>query len=166
MKILFAAILLSCAAMAQNDAAIEKAKSACGPGQIHFDVDATNYTESIAQPTNGKAFVFVIAQSNNTVRIGLNGAWVGAVEDDSHMSFPVDPGEHHLCASRQSFFSKGNATVALSSFTAEAGKVYYFRVRATSQGDTAFLLDMKPVNNDQGSYMVLKSKISDWHVRK
>jgi hypothetical protein len=107
MKILFAAILLSCAAMAQNDAAIEKAKSACGPGQIHFDVDATNYTESIAPPTNGKAFVFVIAQSNNTVRIGLNGAWVGAVEDDSHMSFPVDPGEHHLCASRQSFFSKG-----------------------------------------------------------
>lgn len=58
-----AVILLSCAAMAQNDAAIEKAESACGPGQIHFDVDATNYTESIAQPTNGKAFVFVIAQS-------------------------------------------------------------------------------------------------------
>ncbi|HWF04275.1 MAG TPA: hypothetical protein VHA06_11335, partial [Candidatus Angelobacter sp.] len=73
---------------AQNDAAIEKAKSACGPGQVHFDVDATNYTESIAQTTSGKAYVYVIAQSNNTVRIGLNGVWVGAVEGDSHVSFP------------------------------------------------------------------------------
>jgi hypothetical protein len=161
MKTILAVILLSCAAMAQNDAAIAKTKSACGPGQVHFDVAATNYTESIAQPTNGKAFVFLIAEGNNTVRIGLNGTWVGAVEGDSHMSFPVDPGEHHLCASGQSFFSKGNTTVALSSFTAEAGKVYYFRVRTSSQGDAAFL-----VNSDQGSYMVLKTKISNWHARK
>jgi hypothetical protein len=79
---------------------------------------------------------------------------------------PVDPGEQHVCTSWQSFFSKGNTAVGLSSFIAEAGKIYYFRVRATSQGDNAFLLDMEPVNNDQGSYMVLKTKISDWHARK
>jgi hypothetical protein len=50
MKIILAVILLSCAAMAQNDAAIEKAKSACGPGRVHFDVEAADYTDSIIQP--------------------------------------------------------------------------------------------------------------------
>jgi hypothetical protein len=167
MKTILTVILLSCAAMAQNDDAIEKAKSACGPGQVHFDVEATNYTESITEPVSGKAFVYVIVEGPITARIGLNGAWVGAAEGDSHMSFPVDPGAHHVCASWQSFFSKGNKAVALSSFTAEAGKVYYFRVRATIQGENASsLLDMDPLNSDQGSYMVLKSKISKWHERK
>ena len=167
MKTILALILLSCAAMAQNDAAIEKAKSACGPGPAHFDVEATSYTESITQPASGKAFVYVIAEGPITARIGLNGTWVGAVEGDSHMSFPVDPGEHHVCASWQSLFLKGNKAVGLSSFTAEAGKVYYFRVRATIQGEKApSLLDLESINSDQGNYMVLKSKISKWHERK
>jgi hypothetical protein len=167
MKTILAVILLSCAAMAQNDAAIEKAKSACGPGRVHFDVEATDYTDSITQPASGKALVYVIAEGQITARIGLNGAWVGAIEGDSHLFFPVEPGEHHLCASWQSVFMKGNKVVALSSFTAEAGKVYYFRVRVTIQGKYAsYLLDMEPINSDQGSYMVLKSKISESHVKK
>lgn len=167
MKTILAVILFSCVAMAQNDAAIEKAKSACGPGRAHFDVEATDYTNSVTQPTSGKALVYVIAEGPITARIGLNGAWVGAVEGNSHLSFPVDPGEHHVCASWQSIFFKGNDAVALSSFTVEAGKIYYFRVRATIQGKYApSLLDMEPLNPDQGSYMVLKSKISESHVKK
>lgn len=167
MKGILAVILFSCAAMAQNDGAIDKAKSACGPGRVHFDLEATDYTESIIQSASGKALVYVIAEGQITARIGLNGAWVGAVEGDSHMFFPVDPGEHHVCASWQSIFSKENNVVALSSFTAEAGKVYYFRVRATIQGKYApNLLDMEPINSDQGSYMVLKSKISESHAKK
>lgn len=166
MKSILAVILLSCAAMAQNDAAIDKAKSACGPGRVDFDTEAINYTESITQPASTKAFVYVIAEGQITARIGLNGAWVGAIEGGSHMSFPVDPGEHHVCASWQSIFVKGNKMVGLSSFTAEAGKVYYFRVRATIQGKNApALLDMEPINSDQGIYMVLKSKISESHVK-
>jgi hypothetical protein len=165
MKIIFAVILLSCAAMAQNDAAIEKAKSACGPGRVHFDVEATDYTNSVTQPPSGKALVYVIAEGPITARIGLNGAWVGAIGGDSHLSFPADPGEHHVCASWQTIFSKENKLAGLSSFTAEAGKVYYFRVRVTVQGQNP-LLDMEPINSDQGSYMVLKSKISESHVKK
>ncbi len=167
MKIILAVILLSCAAMAQNDAAIEKAKSACGPGQIHFDVEAIDYPNSVTQPPSGKALVYVIAEGQITARIGLNGTWVGAVQGNSHLFFPVDPGEHHVCASWQSVFIKSNKLVVLSSFTAEAGKIYYFRVRATIQGQNASpLLDMEPINGDQGSYMVLKSKISESHVKK
>jgi hypothetical protein len=83
------------------------------------------------------------------------------------LSFPVDPGEPHLCASWQSIFLKQNKLVALYSFTAEAGKSYYFRVRATVQGKNApYRLDMEPVNSDQGRYYGLNSKISESHVQK
>ncbi len=165
MKIILAVILFSCAAMAQNDAAIEKAKSTCGPGQVRFDVEGTDYPISIIHPASGKALVYVIAEGPITARIGLNGSWVGAVEGNSHLSFPVDPGEQHVCASWQSIFIKTNKLVGLSSFTAEAGKVYYFRVRVTVQGQNP-ILDMETINGDQGSYMVLKSKISESHVKK
>jgi hypothetical protein len=170
--ILAAVIYLSCTAftqiaVAQNEAAIAQAKSACGPGQIHFNVEAINFSDSVDQPAAGKALVYVIAEGSITSRIGLNGAWVGAIEGSSHLSFSIDPGEHHLCASWQSIFLKQNKLVALYSFTAEAGKIYYFRVRATIQGENApSLQDMEPVNSDQGRYMVLNSRISESHVKK
>jgi len=150
MKTIFVVIFLGCAAFAQNDAAIAQAKSACGPDKVHFDVEAINFTESITQPPDGKAFVYVIAQDEITSRIGLDGAWVGAVEGASHMSFSVDPGEHHLCASWQSAFLKGNRVVGLSSFIAEAGKVYFFRIRATQRETALSLLDLEPMNSDKG----------------
>jgi hypothetical protein len=169
MKTILAVILFSCAAFAQNDEAIAQAKSACGPGQTHFDVEAINFTESISQPAAGKALVYVIAQwqGGGTVRIGLNGSWAGAITTDSHMSFPVDPGEHHLCSSWQSIFAKNNKAVVLSSFTAEAGKIYYFRVRAIIQGQNASsIFDMDPINSDEGRYLVLESKISKSNAKK
>jgi len=167
MKTFLAVMLLSCLAFAQNDAAIAKAKAACGPGEIHFNVEAENFSDSVDQPAGGKALVYVIAEGPITSRIGLNGAWVGAIEGRSHLSFSVDPGEHHLCASWQSIFLKQNKIVALYGFTAEVGKTYYFRVRATVQGKNApYLQDIEPVNSDQGRYMVLDSKISESHVKK
>ncbi|HEX3587315.1 MAG TPA: hypothetical protein VH024_15045 [Candidatus Angelobacter sp.] len=106
MKGILAVILFSCAAMAQNDAAIDKAKSACGPGRVHFDVEATDYTESIIQPASGKALVYVIAEGQITARIGLNGAWVGAVEGDSHM-FSLSIRVSTMCApAGNPFFQK------------------------------------------------------------
>ena len=167
MRTFLTVIFLSCAAFAQNDAAIVQAKSACGPDKIHFELESINFTDSIAQPASGKALVYVIVQGEITARIGLNGTWVGAVEEDAHMSFLVDPGEHHLCASWQSVFLKGNRVVGLSSFTAEAGQIYYFRVRATVQREsTPSFLDLEPINSDQGTYTVLKSKISESHAKK
>jgi hypothetical protein len=38
----------------------------------------------------------------------------------------VDPGDHHLCAGRQAY----SKALAAASFTAEAGKSYYFRTKS------------------------------------
>jgi hypothetical protein len=156
MKAIFVVILLGCAAFAQNDAAIANAKAACGPDKIHFDVEASDFSDSIAQPASGKALVYVISNRNGiTARIGLNGTWVGAINENSHIAFFVDPGEQHLCASWQS----RNKNVALSSLTVEAGKVYYLRMRFSYDQNTP-ILDIETINSDEGKYLVLTTAIS------
>jgi len=172
MRAFLAVIFFSCAAFAQNDAAIAQAKSACGPDKIHFDLEATDFTDSIAQPASGKALVYVIGQEVDypggiIARIGLDGTWVGAVNGKSHLSFSVDPGEHHVCANWQSVLAERNKYVALSSLTVEAGKVYYVRMRLTVQGQySPPILDIEVVNPDEGKYLVLTSEVSESHAKK
>ncbi|HWS17084.1 MAG TPA: hypothetical protein VN223_03680 [Candidatus Elarobacter sp.] len=168
MKALLAVIVLCGAAFAQNDAAIATAKSACGPDKMHFDVEATDFSDSIAQPEAGKALIYVISDQPGTVaRIGMDNAWVAALEGNTHLSFSVGPGEHHFCANWQSIFSARSKYVALSSLNAEAGKVYYLRIRFTIQGEHGPpLLDLDVINEDQGRYLVLGSRRSESHLHK
>ena len=109
MKSILAVIFLSCAtftqaAFAQNEAAIAKARAACGPGEIHFNVEAENFSDSVDQPAGGKALVYVIAEGPITSRIGLNGAWVGAIVGNSHLSFSIDR-EITICVLAGNLFS-------------------------------------------------------------
>lgn len=67
MKALLAVIVLCGAAFAQNDAAIARAKSACGPDKMRFDVETTDFSDSIAQPETGKALIYVISDQPGTV---------------------------------------------------------------------------------------------------
>lgn len=73
-----------------------------------------------------------------TARVGIDGAWVGADRGDSYLFFSTEPGEHHLCTDWMSDFLPTGRLVSLANFTAEPGKVYYFRVR-TSGGPSSYL---------------------------
>ena len=90
----------------------------------------------------GKALVYVFGDSeldNASIhlggfitRVGVDGAWVGAYEHKSYMYFSVAPGEHRLCTSQQSFMkSRRDNNASAIAFTAQAGKVYYFRTQPT-----------------------------------
>jgi hypothetical protein len=96
-----------------------------------------------------------------TTRVGLDGAWIGANRGDSYFFFPVEPGEHHLCSDwHVGFVAGGGTKVSLASFTAEAGKTYYFRVRTMGAKDMGNILDLDPVNSDQGQFLVASSAFS------
>jgi hypothetical protein len=92
-------------------------------------------------------------------RIGLDGAWVGAVQHNSYFSVSVEPGEHPVCASPQSHFvpatSEKYASVllVLAHFTTEAGQVYYFRTRSFQTGNQEFF-DMEQIDGDQAKYLI------------
>jgi hypothetical protein len=138
MKAFLAVLLFASSLFAQDQAAAARAAAGCGPNEVKFTVKTDKAQHPTAQPGAGKAMVYVfggeaidlgglvIGKDGVTTRWGVDGVWVGAGYRNSYFFFPVDPGEHHLCVGRQAF-SKPSAAL---SFTAEAGKTYYFRTRS------------------------------------
>jgi hypothetical protein len=169
MKTFLVAIFLSCIAMAQNDDAIAKAKAACGPDDVHFDFEITDAVPSVLEPKAGKARIYVVGQDfccGIIARVGMNGAWLGAIRGNSYLTASIDPGERHLCTQWQSRFSSRSKYVALANLTAEAGKTYYFRMRLMMQANGRPFLDLDALNSDQGKYLVLTSQTSNSKVEK
>ena len=107
-----------------------------------------------------------------TLRLGLDGAWVGATKADSYFAISIDPGVHHLC-------TNNGKSVGMDSFTAEAGKVYYYEANVTitatrehfngfaggqpvsgsgTQVDKEF--NFSQVNEDEGKYRIKVSALA------
>jgi Protein of unknown function (DUF2846) len=156
MKTTLIFLLLASPAFAQNAPASTLALSACGPANVNFDVKPGQSQPSSA-PESGKALVYVIGDAGGgrsgwaiTVKVGLDGSWMGATHGNSYFSFSTPPGEHHLCSNWQSKLQEYSSLYSVASFTAEAGKTYYFRARATTLG--GLRLDLKSVNDDEGRY--------------
>ncbi len=177
MKTIVALILFAASAFAQQKTAIASAEAACGPKEVSYDTETVK-NQPVAQVETGKAQVYVIEVfdkvvgeiSRPTLRVGLDGSWVGADKGDSYIAFPVDPGEHHLCTSWQSHWKRFSKQAGFAGFTAEPGKVYYFRARIMEQGGSNgasnFSLDLEPVNNDEGKFLVASSALSVSHTQQ
>jgi hypothetical protein len=126
MRTSLALILLASSAMAQNKAAIAAPPAGCGPVNVAFAVKL-NQPQVISDPESGKALVYVVQDYGHvTIRVGLDGAWIGANQGNSHFSFSVAPGEDHLCANWQSKLAEYSSLYSLANFTADPGKTYYF----------------------------------------
>jgi hypothetical protein len=156
----------------------------CGDDKIQFNVTTQKDQPAPATPKVGDAqivFVEYIDKSatgscfgcNFTARVGVDGAWVGANKGNSYFTLAVAPGEHHLCAGWQSVIGKLRSKVDATSFTAEAGKTYYYQitikgtpgeVTGTSNGtvssSTNWALSLEPLNNDMGKYRVKVSALA------
>jgi hypothetical protein len=171
MRTTLVVMVLTVCAFAQEGSGV--VSMACGPKSTNFDARRDESQHALAQPENGKARIYFIQDIGVvhclgaciTTKIGLDGAWVGADQHNSYFSVSVEPGEHHVCANRQSHFTRANQMVALAHFTAEAGKVYYFRTRTFGDKDQA-LLDLEPVDSDQGHYLVDSYPLSVSHPKR
>jgi hypothetical protein len=173
-SVLTLVLFLSAAALAQNTAL--QAPTACGPLNAQFDAQPAA-SQPAAQPEPGKALVYVAEDfrrapgeiGNPTLRVGMDGTWMGATRENSYLSFTVEPGDHHLCTSWQSRWQRLSKLVAFAGFTAEPGKVYYFRERITYSsyggGAATMNLDLEPVNPDEGQFLVASDKPSASHPK-
>ncbi len=169
-------MLLTVSAFAQQEAPVVAA--ACGPKDVRYEAKLDESQHPPAQPEPGKALVYFIQDIGVTncigacitTRIGLDGAWVGANQRNSYFSVPVEPGEHHVCASPQSrFLPKASAKyagvlLALRHFTAEEGKVYYFRMRSFG-APSQQIFDLDPVDADQAKYLMAYYPLSVAHPK-
>src|SRR5471030_952046 len=78
--------------------------AACGAPDIQFNVkkDAGKPAQDEWQ-LRRKALVYFIEQMPNvgfiskTVRVGVDGRWIGATKPQMYVSFLLDPGVHRLC---------------------------------------------------------------------
>ena len=177
MKNILIPMILTLSAFAQ-DQSEPIAIAACGPKDAKFDAKLDDAQHTIAQPDSGKALVYFIQDIGVmnclgaclTTRIGLDGTWVGANQHNSYFSVSVEPGEHHMCASPQSrFLPKASSKyagvlLAFAHFTAEAGKVYYFRTRSFGS-QTQAIFDLDPVDVDQAKYLITYYPLSVSHPK-
>ena len=148
---------------------------ACGPDNSKFEVKTVKSRRPPIQPEAGKALAVFVEDDSQfsshpapTTRAGLDGSWVGATHGNSYFSFSLDPGEHHLCASWQTavVLGQGHKTAA-AHFTAEAGKVYYFRVKNTWLLDVGSAdISLKPLDSDEGKLLTAKFSLSTFHPKK
>ena len=173
------AIFMALAGVIAADAAAqqatrEQAVKACGPATVDYEVKVDKKNHPLATPEPGKALVYFIEQRaiscffcGKTIRFGVDGSWAGANHDDSYFYVQLAPGEHHLCASR--FSDEFNSVnTALNSFTAEAGKTYYFiaTIGIRDVGDRGTKtegLHFDAVNPDQGQFFISLYGLRSFH---
>lgn len=110
---------------------------ACGKDAVQFKVKTVKRQDPLTAPEAGKALlVFFESVSGDfatgpTARFGVDGSWVGADKGASYFAVSVAPGEHHLCAVRQSGAKSDKVDVGEVTLRAEAGNIYYYDFKIT-----------------------------------
>jgi hypothetical protein len=107
----------------------------------------------------GKALVYVFEDDLTsgglpTTRVGFDGKWAGANMPDSYLFSAVTPGAHRPCLNWQGHPKMG----AARDFTAENGKIYFFRAGITASGSEAFTLDEVP--EAEGHFLIASHGLS------
>jgi hypothetical protein len=144
--------------------------AACGPANVSFKVKLDESQHTLMHPDQGKARVYFIHDAGSgstvaypTVRLALDGAWIGANHGNSYFSIVVDPGQHHICVNLQS--SVVQQRVELAHFTAAAETIYYYRTRLVMSRSVE-LLELDSLDSDQGKYLVTSFPLSVSSVKK
>lgn len=177
LRIALVALLFASPVLAQNSAPNPLTAAGCGANEIQFDVKTDKKQHPTAQPDPGKALVYVIGAAwsdyvavhigTPPTRFGVDGTWVGANGYRSYFFFPVEPGDHRLCTEAQSKFDRVVKTsAAAASFTAEAGKSYYFRTKSPAGAASTGGLKLLPVDPAEAQVLIASAAFSTSHLRK
>ena len=179
-------LFLLCLSLVFANTALAKTvlPDACGDDSVKFDVKTQKDQPPPGPPSAGKAQIVFIETLDRTwmclgcgtpsTRFGVDGNWVGGNQGNSYFAIEVDPGVHHLCTGWQSVFGHLKQMVGLDSFTAEAGKVYYYEAKATlhvhsygnNSRETDRSLDFTRLSEDEGKYRVKASELSTFKPNK
>jgi len=172
MKQFLVIIFLAITAIGQTKSG-PTAPAACASKSASFDVKLDRSQHTLLPTESGKARVYFIQDFGFasclgnclTTKVGVDGTWIGANQNNSYFSVSVEAGEHHLCVNPQSRFATETRYVELAHFTAEPGKVYYFRTR-TLGGNNNPVLDFEPVDSDQAEYLIASYPLSVSHLKQ
>jgi hypothetical protein len=161
---------------AQDQAADALATAGCGPDKIKFEVNKDKKQHPTGQVEPGKALVYVFGDESRdpnvsyiggpSVKVGVDGAWMGATQYQSYFFFPVSAGGHRLCAGWQSSIGKIARVRTAVSFSAEAGEVYYFRVVLERRLHREPAIKAEPLDSAEGALLIATSALSTSRTKK
>jgi len=102
----------------------------------------------------------------STTRVGIDGAWVGAIEGNSYFSVVIAPGEHNLCSDVQS--KSGKFQLGMATLNAEAGKTYHYKFRLIwnyLDGASPYSeFELVPIGEDEANYRLNISSSSVFSI--
>ena len=156
-------LITTAPAFAQNQN--DRLQPSRGERKVQFNVKSTTPgTET--NPELGKSEIYLVEVADRaflfdsrkiTIRIGLDGEWLGAVKGThTYMAVAVSPGEHHLCAERQSVQGSMEREAGFISFNAEPNKRYFFRARFAEHSGVT----LDPINEDEGRFLKSSSRLA------
>ncbi len=142
MKTILAVLVFASPLFAQEPAPAASVRGGCGPSEAYFDVKTDRKQHPVAPADAGKALVYVFEdiERGPTMRVGLDGAWIGANKGKSYFFFSVDPGE--------------------------AGKVYYLRTQVYERTERDLNVKFEPVEAAEGQFLISASAFSTSHPKK
>jgi hypothetical protein len=140
--------------------------AACGPTEADYTVKRVDDTQIPAQVPPGKALVYIIESMpdysiyTKKVNIGMDGAWLGATDSQTHISFTVNPGVHHLCAVYQGEAAPMDpeGQTLLLHLNAQAGHTYYINYHAFFLREQPGIAFFAPVDDDEGLLLVQRTQ--------
>jgi len=175
MRILLVILFMASVAFAQDQTEVARMAAGCGPNSIQFEVKTDKKLHPVAQPEAVKAVVYIFRDeitdnigdiSDVTTRVGIDGSWVGANGHKSYFFFTLNPGDHRLCTERQSSFKSQLKIAAAKSFTAEAGKVYYFRTHTPDQPLPGEAVEVVRIDPAQAQLLIPQFAHSTFTIKK
>jgi hypothetical protein len=148
--------------------------AACGPTEANYTVKHSLSSSGPTQPPPRAALVYLIETMpdypfvTKKVNIGLDGSWIGATDAQTHISFVVTQGTHHLCAVYQghaaSMDEEGHTL--LLNLKAEAGHTYYIRYHAMFLKDSPGIAFFEKVDEDEGPFLVQRTEEATSTLKK
>jgi hypothetical protein len=172
---LFICLVVAPFAVAQNAPTVKQAESACGSFNEKFEVKTNAKQHPLASVEAGKAQIYVIEDwdwrdrgriNRPTVRVGMDGKWMGADQGDSYVSFPADPGQRHLCVSWQQGIGSANNMIAVYGFEARPDQTYYLRATMARGEGLSHALSLEPLNIDQAQLLLARYPLASSTVKK
>jgi hypothetical protein len=105
--------------------------AACDKDSIQFKVKTVKNQPAPALEAGKAQIVFFESVSGGfgtspMSRFGVDGSWAGANKGASYFAVSVTPGEHNICAARQSGAKSDRVNVGEAHLVAQAGEVYYY----------------------------------------
>jgi hypothetical protein len=175
LALIASALTFSASLYGQDQGADLRAAAGCGPAKTQFNVKTDKTQHPLAQPESGKALVYVFSEyisdpqyqvvGHVTMRVGMDGNWMGASHQSSFLSFGVDPGAHRLCSDVQSIFAPKNLNAA-TTLTAEPNKTYYYRAALVDNYGGPIHMILYPLNEADGLLMLSSSALSTSQPKK